>query len=418
MCTVPLRYLFIDMNAFFASCEKQADPKLRTRPVAVVPVDAETTSCIAACYEAKKYGVRTGTPKWEARKMCPGIVFRVADHRRYVTMHNRVVAAVNRVIPVEHVMSIDEMSCRLVGDQRTVNGAIGLAGKIKSEIHALAGEWMHCSIGAGPNVMLSKVASDMHKPDGLTLLPDSDMPAALYRLKLTDFPGVGPRMERRLKLLGIFTVEQFVKAPQKTLTDVWGSKILGERWFRMLRGEDVPETPTRRQTVSHSHVLPPDLRTDQGAYGVLMRLVHKAAARMRKINYWCGAISVGASYSANDSRESSWWEESTRVPRCQDTPALVVAAAKLWDARPWRGRGDGKPFKVGTVLSDMVPARSATPSLFDADHKGLEVSEAMDDVNAEFGASVIHLGAMWGMKDAAPSRVAFTQIPDFDKRVN
>jgi DNA polymerase-4 len=418
VCTVPLRHLFIDMNAFFASCEKQADPKLRARPVAVVPVDADTTSCIAACYIAKKHGVRCGTPKWEAKKMCPGIVFRVADHKKYVVMHNRVVAAVNRVIPVEHVMSIDEMACRLVGEQRSVNGTIGIAGRIKAEIYATAGDQMHCSIGAGPNVMLSKVAADMNKPNGLTLLPDSDMPEALYRLKLTDFPGVGPRMDRRLRLLGICTVEQFVRAPLKTLCDVWGSKVLGERWFRMLRGEDVPETPTRRQTVSHSHVLPPDLRTDQGAYGVLMRLVHKAAARLRKIGYWCGAISVGASYANDGSRDSAWWEDSVRVPRCQDTPALVAAAAKLWDGRPWRGRNDGKPFKVGAVLSDLVPARSATPSLFDEDHKAAELSAAMDDVNAEFGASVVHLGAMWGMKDAAPSRVAFTQIPDFDRRVN
>ena len=123
---------------------------------------------------------------------------------------------------------------------------------------------------------------------------------------------------------------------------------------------------------------------------------------------------MGASFEADRPRAFTWWEESTRVPRCQDTPALVAAASKLWDGRI----RDRQPFKVGTVLSDLVPARSATPSLFDDDHKGLEVSEAMDEVNAEFGASVLHLGAMWGMRDAAPSRIAFTQIPDFDKRVN
>jgi len=87
---------------------------------------------------------------------------------------------------------------------------------------------------------------------------------------------------------------------------------------------------------------------------------------------------------------------------------------KLWEKRP-KGR---KPFKVGMVLSELVPARAATPSLFDEDHKAEDVSAAMDEVNAEFGASVVYLGAMFGMRDAAPSRVAFTQIPDFDRRVN
>jgi DNA polymerase-4 len=198
--------------------------------------------------------------------------------------------------------------------------------------------------------------------------------------------------------------------------------LLGEKWWRLLHGEDVTETPTRRQTVSHSHILPPDLRTDEGAYGVLMRLVHKAAARLRKIGYWCGAVSVGASFLGEDRDDSRWWEESVRVPRCQDTPAIVSAAAKLWEMRPWHANGPPnqrrKPFKVSTVLSELVPARSATPSLFDEDRKGEDISAAMDEVNAEFGASVVYLGAMFGMRDAAPTRIAFTQIPDFDKRVN
>jgi DNA polymerase-4 len=411
---VPLRHLFIDMNAFFASCEQQDHPELRTKAVAVIPTDAETTACIAACYRAKARGVRTGTPVWEARKLCPGIVCVVADHKRYVVMHNRVVEAVQRVLPIDSVRSIDEMSCRLVGDERKSDAVDRIARKIKTEIHALAGEYMYCSIGVGPNTMLAKVAADMQKPNGLTVLADADLPTALHRLHLTDFPGVGPRMERRLKLHGIFTVEQFCRAPAKALAEVWGSKLIGERWYRLLHGEDVTDAPTRRQTVGHSHVLPPELRTEAGAYGVLMRLVHKVAARLRKIGYWCGAVSLGVSFMGSEPGDSVWWEESVRVPRCRDTPAILAAAMKLWGLRI-RGR---PPFKVGVVLSELVPARSATPSLFDEDRKGEDVSVAMDSVNAEFGASVVYLGAMFGMRDAAPTRIAFTQIPDFDKRVN
>jgi len=85
----------------------------------------------------------------------------------------------------------------------------------------------------------------------------------------------------------------------------------------------------------------------------------------------------------------------------------------LWATRP----AGGVPFKVGMVLTDLRPAASATPSLFEVDRKQTELSHAMDAVNAEFGGSVVHFGGMWGMKDAAPVRVAFTQIPDFDRRV-
>lgn len=411
---MPIRHLFVDMNAFFASVEQQHDATLRGRPVAVIPTRAETTCCIAASYEAKALGVRTGTPVWEARKRCPGIVFKVADHRRYVTMHHRLVAAVNRVLPVERVVSIDEVACRLAGAERHPGAAAATGAAVKRAVRELCGEYMRCSVGAAPGALLAKVAADMRKPDGLTVLADADLPAALYRLKPTDFPGVGPRMERRLRLYGICTAEQFCHAPLKVLSEVWGSRVLGERWFRVLRGEDVPDAPTRRQTVGHSHILPPDLRTDAGAYGVLMRLLHKAAARLRKIGYWCGAVSVGASFTGDARGESVWWQDAARVPRCRDTPALAAAAARLWERRP-RGRA---PFKVGTVLGDLVPARCATPSLFDEDRQGEDLSDAMDDVNAAFGASVVHLGSMWGTGDAAPTRVAFTQIPDFDRRVN
>src|SRR4051812_45438754 len=138
---MPIRHLFIDMNSFFASVEQQDKPELRDKAVAVIPTNAETTACIAACYRAKACGVKTGTPVWEARKLCPGIVCVVADHKRYVTMHNRVLAAVRRVIPIESVMSIDEMACRLVGDERNSDRATAIAGTIKTEIYALAGEF-------------------------------------------------------------------------------------------------------------------------------------------------------------------------------------------------------------------------------------------------------------------------------------
>jgi len=95
------------MNSFFASVEQQDDPRLRGRPLAVIRPTPRHTACIAP---ATRQGVRreTGTPVWQARKMCPGILLQVARHREYVTMHNRIVDAVNSVIPVDRIMSIDE----------------------------------------------------------------------------------------------------------------------------------------------------------------------------------------------------------------------------------------------------------------------------------------------------------------------
>jgi DNA polymerase-4 len=112
-------------------------------------------------------------------------------------------------------------------------------------------------------------------------------------------------------------------------------------------------------------------------------------------------------------RAQRHWDAGCHLPLCEDTPNILRAVERLWKDRP-----PGVPFKVGMVLAGLRPARSSTPSLFEEDQRAARLSRTMDEVNREFGASVIHFGAMHGLKDAAPSRVAFTQIPDFDRRVN
>ena len=106
-----LRCLFVDFNSYFASVEQQDDPRLRGRPVGVVPVMAETTCCIAASYAAKAYGVKTGTPVWEARQRCPDIVLLQARPARYVEVHHALMAAIEDCIPHGKAESIDEVPC-------------------------------------------------------------------------------------------------------------------------------------------------------------------------------------------------------------------------------------------------------------------------------------------------------------------
>ena len=402
---MPLRYLFIDMNAYFASVEQQDDPALRGRPVAVVPVDAATSSCIAASYEAKRHGVRTGTPVWQAKRMCSGLVCVSGNHARYVEVHKKIVKAVGRCAPVERVMSIDEMACKLIGSECRPENAEAIARKIKAEIARSCGEFLKCSIGVGPNVLLAKVAGDMKKPDGLTVIRSEDLPDGLYGLKITDFPGIGPRMEKRFHRYGVTTVRQLFGLTVTGMARVWESKVMGERWFHLLRGEDVPDIATKRRTVSHSHVLPPELRTEDGSRGVMVRLIHKAAARLRSIGYWAGALGVSVSYL-----DSPRWSVGTHLPKCQDTLNVLLAFGKLWehDSRP----RDATPLKVGMVLSELVPAATATPSLFEQDRQVTTLSHVMDKINRAFGKHSVRFGAVMGSEDTAPTRVAFTRIPD------
>jgi len=403
---VPLRYLFIDMNAYFASVEQQDDPRLRGKPIAVVPVEAETSCCIAASYEAKRMGVRTGTSVWEARKLCPGIILRVGRHDRYVEIHHEIVRAVGRCIPVSNIMSVDEMACHLMGDERQAEKASAIAMHIKREIRDTVGDYLTCSIGVAPNCMLAKVAGDMMKPNGLTVIRSEELPGALYKLQLTDFPGIGPRMEQRFQRFGVTNVPQLLNLSPAGMSLVWGSRVHGGRWYRLLRGEEVADIPTKRRTVSHSHVLPPEVRTEDGARGVLVRLIHKAAARLRTIDYWTAALSVTVKH-----RNGSRWDIGCHLPRCQDTLNLLKAFAHMWEARP---PNCGMPMQVGMVLSDLVPARTATPSLFEQDRQLTVLSHAMDRVNRTFGKNAVHFGTLFGAEDSAPTRVSFTRIPEFN----
>lgn len=403
---MPLRYLFVDMNAYFASVEQHDNPKLRDKPVAVVPMDANTTCCLAASYPAKRFGIKTGMPVWQAKQLCPQLITIVGRHDRYVEVHKQIVKAVGRCVPVSKVMSIDEMACPLKGEDRQPEKAAALAREIKAELRRAVGEVLTCSIGVGPNVMLAKVAGDMQKPDGLTVLRPEELPGNLYPLKITDFPGIGPRMGQRFARYGVTSVEQLIRLTVRELSVIWGSKVHGERWFHLLRGEDVPEAPTRRRTVGHSHVLPPDLRHPDGARGVMVRLIHKACARLRSVDYWAGAMAVGVRY-----QDGAKWHTACQLPHCQDTLNWLLAFGKLWDTRPTDA---GPILQVWMVLTDLKPATAATPSLFEPDRQVMKLSHTMDAINRKFGKHSVRFGGVVGSEETAPTRIAFNQIPKFN----
>ncbi|GMV97900.1 MAG: DNA polymerase [Phycisphaerae bacterium] len=401
---MPLRVLFVDMNAFFASVEQQLRPELRGRPVAVAAVDVDSTCCIAVSYEAKALGIQRGMSVGQARTRGPLTVV-VARPAVYVQVHHAITDAVNTCLPIESIDSIDEMTCRLGSNQREPAVALELARRVKQAIYRQVGCCLRCSIGLAPNRLLAKVAAEMKKPDGLVLINDQDLPQVLYPLALDDLPGIGPRMLRRLHSAGVTTVEGLCRLSESRMRTIWNG-VVGERWWHWLRGHDLPATPTHRSTVGHSHVLPPKLRTDEGARTVLLRLIHKAATRLRRINYWAGRLEVCVVYAFR----GTGWSGSVVLGSCQDTLTMIEAFQTLWRCRP---RG-GAPLRVAVTLYDLVPAASAALPLFPAEQCRVNLSRAMDRVNARFGLNAVYFGCIHDVRDTAPTRIAFTQIPDFD----
>ena len=163
--------------------------------------------------------------------------------------------------------------------------------QMKQAIREIAGKYLRCSIGIAPNRVLAKTASNMMKPDGLVVIEQHELPIRLHGLELTDFPGIGNGIEARLHRYGIRTVPQLCRASRPTLRKAWGS-VLGETWWHWLRGDETAIPKTKKKSCGHQHVLPPDLRHHEQARSVAIRLLHKAAARMRWEGYWCTRLTI------------------------------------------------------------------------------------------------------------------------------
>ncbi len=402
-----IHYLFLDMNAFFASVEQQLRPELRGKPVAVVPMLAETTCCIAASYEAKRYGIKTGTLVQDARLLCPRLELVEARPREYIRVHHQILQAVDSVLPVEAVLSIDELVCKLMGREKEPENALKLGKEVKETIYRRVGGQLRCSVGLGPNRFLAKVAAEMHKPDGLTLLQPSDLPHRLYSLQLRGLPGIGPGMEQRLFKHGVTTVEGLYRLSALQLAQVWGSRVHGLAWWHRLRGADLPETPTRRRSLSHSHVLPPALRSEAGARAVLTRLVHRAAARLRHEGYWAGSLALFLRFL--DGGEKRKWETRIRIQPSQDTLTLLRVSLGLWQQKP-----EGTPFKVGVALGHLTPALELSEPLFESEQKLVRLAQAMDKANSKYGPQALYFAGMHRTEQSAVTRIAFNRIPDLD----
>ena len=400
-----LNALYVDFNSYFASVEQQLRPELRGKPVGVLAVLAETTCCIAASYEAKKFGVKTGTGVRDARQMCPDMIFVEARPPLYVAFHHQLIEIVESCTHVEKVLSIDEMVCTLTGSQQVTENALKLAAKIKRELTKHAGEFIKCSIGIAPNTYLAKVASNMQKPDGCVVIQQNELPQRLYDLPLRALNGIGRQIEARLNRYKITTVEQLYAANRNQLQTAWGS-VEGERMYDKLRGLEPYYVKNARSSLGHSHVLPPEQRNLAGVKAVLHRLLQKASMRMRSYELLASSISV----KVRIRNMPSWGMESGISPT-DNTLRLTHALETFLQHYP---QGKFEPIKVGVAFSGLKTADEVARDLFEI--KPLEsekkLNKAIDRLNLKYGKNTIYFGGAHDALKDAPMRIAFNHIPD------
>ena len=420
-------FLHIDLNSFFASVEQQLHPEYRGKPVGVCGTTADTGALIAASYEAKALGIKTLTKVGEAKRICPEIILVNGSHTVYAEFSHRIAAAVERCCPVAHTPSIDEMVCELIGRERELPNARQIALEIKQAIRDDVGETLRCSIGMAPNRYLAKIASDMQKPDGLIGLLPSQLPRAIAHLELRDLPGVGARTEARLNGKGITTMEQLLALDRNGMHQLWDS-VWGDRLYHWLRGADsgddgAPIAAEIQKSLGHSHVLGPEFRSDEGAWSVAHKLLHKASMRLRMEHFYTSSLAVTVKFALSKDQASrtkskqhssgiqhTGWGMEARFPDCQDTLSLLDVLRKVWAQRPL---GDlyARPFFVGITLRNLIPESEHQETLFGDPDNRAGLSKTMDKLNLKYGHTTLHFAGMLPARDTAPTRIAFTQIP-------
>ena len=404
---MPLRYLTIDFNSFFASVEQQERPELRGKPVGIVPVMAETTGCIAVSLEAKRAGLTRNARVSEARRICPGIVIVEARPEVYINYHRRLKDVVAALVPGTKMQSIDEVTTKLDALLNRKQ-AEELAKRIKADIARQVGPLLRSSIGIAPTWLLAKVASDMQKPDGLVILDDADIPGKLLHLKPGDIAGIGPNIERRLAEHGITTMAQLYAANAHEFRGIWGG-VRGEQIWRLLHCEDLGYFENQEgQSIGHGHVLPPAKRNHADALAVLHRLLQKAAMRLRHSNYYAGAMSVSVDYA-----DETHWSAEVQLTETQDTLRLTHALNDLWRGRPEKF-SRRKPLRIGIHLTQLIDTKLHTPDLFEepSEQKHGKLLAAVDHLNKVLGKNTVYLGGAHGATKDAPMRIAFTRIPE------
>lgn len=411
-----LRWLFLDLNSYFASVEQNENPALRGKPVAVLPLMSEGTCVIAASYEAKALGIKTGTRVWEARQLCPDITFISGRHDLYVDYHHRILAEVDRHIPVTDICSIDEVACRLDPTEQPRETAMALARRIKEGLRRNIGPAIRCSIGLAPSRLLAKIGTDMQKPDGLVVLEPHDLPARLLPLALTDLPGINTGMQRRLARGGVTSIEAFWHLDPRHARRLWGS-VEGERYWYALHGYDFAEFGSERSSISHSQVLAPEVRPWNEARLVGRRLMQKAATRLRRVGL-C-AQHVALSFRTVEGGRGGL-QLSLPEPTA-DNFMLLRTFDQLWDDAS-RQAGQPQLRKVGIWLTGLMKPEDVIADLFiapqqqEADARHLKLSGIMDELNRKYGRDTLLLG-MPAKKMAAytGTKVAFNRIPDAEE---
>ncbi len=271
----PRKILHCDMDCFYAAVHMRDDPSLRGKPVVIGGRPEERGVVAAASYEVRKFGVHSAMPSARARRLCPDAVFLPPDFRRYHRESEAIFAIYREITPLVQAVSIDEAYLDVSHNLGEAGTATAVAKAIRRRVREERG--LTVSVGVGPNKLIAKIASDFHKPDGLTVVPPARVQAFLDPLPVRRLHGVGPATEKSLGELGIQTVADLRAFDPEVLAERFGKH--GRLLHEFAHGiDDRPvETHTERKSLGTENTYTVDLRDLAAMDAELERMAREVA---------------------------------------------------------------------------------------------------------------------------------------------
>lgn len=379
--------LHVDMDAFFASVEQMDDPSLRGKCV-VVGGRSNRGVVAAASYEARKFGIHSAMPIFQARQKCPDLVIVPPRRKRYSDLSRRIMSVLKAFSPLVEPISIDEAFVDIGGCRRLHGSPRRTAQAIKDKIYERVG--LTCSVGVAPSKFLAKIASDLDKPDGLTVISPGQVPAFIDQLPVRKVPGVGRRAQQTLFSMGITHLGQVQDYPTSVLVRRLGK--FGHRLAALSRGEDdSPVTPfSEAKSISTETTLPSNTSDRQLLSDYLLTQSQSIARELRRKQVRTRTITL--KIKTDDFQLHS--RSRTLEKPVQSAESIYQAALELFHrfklSRPVRligvGAGTLQPASM-PVQAELFPDRHQ-----DRDRKWEKVDRAMDAVAERFGSHAVMRG--------------------------
>ncbi len=375
--------MHIDLNSCFATVEQQARPMLRGKPVAIVNRRTDKTAIVTASYEAKAKGVKVGMKLIEARQLCPDIIALESDPSKYRFVYHKLLDIMRDYSAHVTMKSIDEGVIDFHQSSYDIAGRdlVEIGYEIKQRLKDEIGVWMRCNIGISTNRFLAKTAAGLHKPDGLDVITSQNIREVLKGMQLVDLTGIASRNEQRLKSVGIDTPLQFLDADPVTLRRIVFKSVMGEWWYKRLRGFEVDDVETQMQRVGRQYVLE---RFDLTHTEITQRLHHlceSVGSRMRTQGKAARGVYV---YAKTFDRE--YWHSSTLSPLpFYSDRSIYAQAIQLFSKAPDNIR------EIGIHCYELGELEDSQISLFaDEISRERQAVEAIDDLNQRFGERTVH----------------------------